>query len=315
MSAKYLYVLRTEPAKYYYVGVTDCVGQRVKSHNKGEGCAWTKHILATGCTLVLEKRCKLEHPLQEDYVTKQLMMLHGIEYVRGGTYSQVQLCDWQIKTLEEEFKHARGQCFKCKAGGHYANECPYVLPVTQQADARPENKPAVVQPVVNVDIKPNSSNPTIANPTLLCNTCGISGHTDSNCSAKQNAYGVWILWEGDNVLKGKQGPIPECYIKPQKCTQCGIIMRGHNRANCQAVQTASGAWILWHNNEWITGKIDKLYCERVCSQCGIKGHSKQYCKAVEIHPGYWVLRDGKGDVVQGKRPQKPDTVTIKSPSP
>lgn len=49
----------------------------------------------------------------EDIEVKRLMMLYGIDNVRGGTYSASVLTPEQIQSLEIEFAHVRGEYFDC----------------------------------------------------------------------------------------------------------------------------------------------------------------------------------------------------------
>lgn len=59
----------------------------------------------------------------EDKTTKEMMAAHGIDNVRGGTYSSLQLGDAQVKTLELEINSASDRCFLCGSKTHFANGC------------------------------------------------------------------------------------------------------------------------------------------------------------------------------------------------
>jgi len=51
------------------------------------------------------------------------MMKYGIDNVRGGSYTMVELLDWQLKSLHQEFKSANNQCFICESTSHFAAQC------------------------------------------------------------------------------------------------------------------------------------------------------------------------------------------------
>jgi hypothetical protein len=104
----------------FYVGKSNNVEQRFQQHCYGSGSEWTK--LHKPVKII--KTFNISSPYQEDEEVKKLMSVHGIDNVRGGSYSQIELLDWQIKALDSEIKSACDACFTCGIPGHYANECP-----------------------------------------------------------------------------------------------------------------------------------------------------------------------------------------------
>ena len=60
---------------------------------------------------------------QEDLSTKKYMERYGIENVRGCSYSNIELNDYQLRVLEIEFRTLNDLCFKCGKSGHFASEC------------------------------------------------------------------------------------------------------------------------------------------------------------------------------------------------
>ena len=109
-----IYALQLEQGKYY-IGKTnrfegfDGVQLCFQEHLEGRGLEWTKKYYPIS---IIES---YEHysPFEEDVLTKKYMMKYGIENVRGGSYTKIDLEEWQVKSLENEFKSVNDKCFKC----------------------------------------------------------------------------------------------------------------------------------------------------------------------------------------------------------
>lgn len=116
-----IYVLQCERGKYY-VGKTADVMRRYEEHRSGKGSEWTnkyKPVKLLECKPILTLH-------DENNTTKDLMKLHGIEHVRGGSYAQVTLPDDVISVLQREFQGNVDICYKCNLAGHFATKCPNV---------------------------------------------------------------------------------------------------------------------------------------------------------------------------------------------
>lgn len=116
----YIYALALENNKYY-IGKTNNINNRLNQHQYSHlGSEWTKlHNVKE-----LIESYPLETNLDEDILTKKYMMKYGIENVRGGSYCQIELFDWQIMALENEFSSAYDLCYTCGSKYHFANNCP-----------------------------------------------------------------------------------------------------------------------------------------------------------------------------------------------
>lgn len=112
-----VYVLKLRNDKYY-VGRTSNLERRIDDHKAGYGSSWTKkHKFVE-----MIKSFEAESPFYEDMIVKTMMQAHGIENVRGGSYSQVWLPKDQYTQLRREINGATDKCFHC-GGDHFVKDC------------------------------------------------------------------------------------------------------------------------------------------------------------------------------------------------
>jgi len=119
MEENKIYILKLEDNKYYIGKTGRDVNTRFTEHVNGYGSEWTKKhkpIKIINSSICLSK-------FDEDNITKEYMIKYGIENVRGGTYCKLNLEDFEIKVLENEFNGINNKCYKCGEDGHYAKNC------------------------------------------------------------------------------------------------------------------------------------------------------------------------------------------------
>lgn len=66
----------------------------------------------------------VEGNFSEDMVVHEYMREYGIDMVRGGTYSRLQLPEHQLRTISDVITHGSRRCFSCGTEGHFAEQCP-----------------------------------------------------------------------------------------------------------------------------------------------------------------------------------------------
>jgi len=113
-----LYVLKLEKGKWY-VGKSVDIKKRYQQHLGGSGSAWTKKY--SPVSLVESRPINSLH--DENNLTKDYMKKYGVQNVRGGSYSQIDLDDSTIAVLNNEFIGNDNKCLKCGLEGHFANRC------------------------------------------------------------------------------------------------------------------------------------------------------------------------------------------------
>ena len=113
-----IYILKLQDSKYY-VGKTNDVQKRFEQHVKGSGASWTK----THRPVSIVKTIPSSSPFDEDKYVKECMAKYGVENVRGGSYSAMELSDEEYSLLTKEIWSAKDCCLTCGRKGHFANKC------------------------------------------------------------------------------------------------------------------------------------------------------------------------------------------------
>jgi len=146
-----VYVLKLTNNKYY-VGKTTNVEQRMIQHRRNEGSEWTQLYKMIEIDNVFNN-CDDE---DEDKYVIQYMKKYGIDNVRGGSFSELNLSREKKNVLESMIRSSSNLCFKCGSSKHFISEC---------------NK--------NINRR-------------VCFRCGREGHYISNCYARVDINGYEI---------------------------------------------------------------------------------------------------------------------------
>lgn len=171
----FLYTLELR-AQCYYVGTTHNPKRRLKEHREGKGAEWTRlHVplgISTRHPLKVLTCSEQEARLKEDAHVKKLMLQHGIDSVRGGSYCNLNLSREDVSALCKELFHANNGCLRCGRRNHWASDCYARIDVVGNtiggAPARKRKRP------------------------FGCTRCGRLNHTEEDCYAKKDVDGDLI---------------------------------------------------------------------------------------------------------------------------
>ena len=75
-------------------------------------------IEPVGIALTNEEIIILTENFAKDYMKK-----YGIQNVRGGSYTQIELSPEITDIIQKEFNGNADKCYKCQKYGHFANKC------------------------------------------------------------------------------------------------------------------------------------------------------------------------------------------------
>ena len=201
-----LYCLLLEGG-HYYVGKSNNVNVRLEDHLHHGGSEWT--ILHKPVSV-----CEIRHDCDdwdEDKFVKQMMALHGIDRVRGGSYSQTILPKFVKYLLVREIRGATNKCFRCGASDHFASHCDLASMASVGSSNNRRSKSHVVCFKCNARGHYANECPqrrlqasSTSTRNITCYTCQQKGHYASACPSRFKV----------------------------KCYRCGV--RGHYASRCPA---------------------------------------------------------------------------------
>jgi predicted GIY-YIG superfamily endonuclease len=211
-----LYVLELEGGKRY-VGKSADVAKRFEQHKSGSGSAWTRLHKPIR---ILETR-PLTSIHDETNVTKDLMKKYGVDNVRGGAYTAVDLPEEQEDMIRHEMRSASDACYKCGKPGHFANKC------TRKSSFKGTCGCGRSFLDFNEFLSHNracirrTQEEESSDEELSCTRCGRDGHERSSCYAKTHDNGYSL-----------SSPKKQTTSQSGKCYRCGRA--GHYSPDCYA---------------------------------------------------------------------------------
>jgi predicted GIY-YIG superfamily endonuclease len=126
---KQIYAIECQDG-YIYVGESDNPDARYLEHKNGtehasEFCKRHKPIRQLE---VFDKTT----PYDETNLTKDYMKKFGIDKVRGGPYTQLELDKSTKDVLEREFLSESNKCYNCGNSGHFIKQCPSKVQIKEE---------------------------------------------------------------------------------------------------------------------------------------------------------------------------------------
>jgi len=143
----FIYVLKLANKKYY-IGKTTVPKFRITQHFNRKGAEWTKIYKPLEVVEIISNCDNYD----EDKYTRIYMDKYGIENVRGGSFSSIELDEDTVNTLTKMSISTNDKCFKCGKSDHFAKQC----------------------------------------KKIVCYRCGRSGHYSTMCYAKMHISGDLI---------------------------------------------------------------------------------------------------------------------------
>lgn len=118
----FIYVLKCNNNKYYIGKTIKSVNRRFRKHKKGRGSSWTKKYRPIEIMKIYENCDNFD----EDKYTKIYMNQYGIENVRGGSYTKINLDPKAIEFIEKELYSIKNKCYGCGSNKHFIKNCPQI---------------------------------------------------------------------------------------------------------------------------------------------------------------------------------------------
>ncbi len=186
----WLYVLKLQEGNYY-VGTTTDLSARFSAHWDGAGSSWTKKYSPISVVELHRDKTLLD----EDCKVKELMLIHGINKVRGGSYTFSDLTREQRHVLRKELNHASGGCLECGAQDHWVDSCPERKKKYEVIKDEGEK--------IAVELERTTDTISLLDNDTCCARCGRNTHDEKKCYAKTHLKGYPL------PPKEKKATLPE----------------------------------------------------------------------------------------------------------
>jgi predicted GIY-YIG superfamily endonuclease len=193
-----IYILKLQGGRYY-IGKTDNVSKRYEQHLNGVGSSWTNKYKP----ISVDKIISNASPFDEDKYTKEYMSKYGMDKVRGGSYVNVELDDFQKHSINTEIWGAKDLCKQCGRAGHFVKDCYATKDVSGNAIYEEEESSEEEYEVVygceycdrtftteyGCRVHQKSCKSADTKKEGACYRCGRGGHYSPECYASRHVKG------------------------------------------------------------------------------------------------------------------------------
>lgn len=179
-----IYILELTENKYY-VGKTKKPSNRLNEHFSGNGSAWTKKYPPVKLIDFVEN-C---NSFDEDKYTLQYMNIYGIENVRGGSYTQINLDEHTLSHIQKQLVSANDLCFKCGQSDHFARDCPTNTNICFNCKKTGHLARDCLLNVICHKCHKIGHKSIECTNTNICYRCGRTGHYSYDCYSTTHANG------------------------------------------------------------------------------------------------------------------------------
>ena len=176
-----IYVLGCLEGKYY-VGKTNNITFRLEEHFNSNGSEWTK-IYQPYKVEELYFNCDT---YDEDKYTIKYMAKYGINNVRGGSFTKINLTNEELEIICKMIKGAENQCYLCGKNTHFIKECPdknnfdlsFLIKIINDISKIVKPLPCNGPKYKKITVQKSDKD--------CCYKCGRQGHWAQDCYAKTN---------------------------------------------------------------------------------------------------------------------------------
>lgn len=174
----------------FYVGVTEkSLKARFDEHalTSDKGAAWTRRHRPVR---ILDAFVETG-PHDENVKTKELMSEHGIDRVRGGSYTMINLSLEDRRALQRELEDVGGKCRGCGKTGHFVAQCPTRRTKTARSMSHGFSHSSYRSPA------PPRKRAKTYKSKAYCTICYRTTHTARDCYASTTVDGEPISDDDD----------------------------------------------------------------------------------------------------------------------